>query len=69
MDHPFADRIGLVVAEQSAGHSRCTLTLDPAHLNPHGVVHGAVVFALADTGMGSRCIRRSPSASRARRSR
>jgi acyl-CoA thioesterase len=23
------------------------------HLNPHEVVHGAVIYALADTGMGS----------------
>ena len=53
MDHPFADHIGLAVAEQSAGRSRCVLTLKPEHLNPHGVVHGAVVFALADTGMGA----------------
>ncbi len=52
MRNPFAERIGLRVAEQSAGSSRCTLTLTPEHLNPHGVVHGAVVFALADTGMG-----------------
>ena len=25
----------------------------PAHLNPHRVVHGAVLYALADTGMGA----------------
>jgi acyl-CoA thioesterase len=53
MDHPFADLIGLSVSAQSPGSSRCALTLTPDHLNPHGVVHGAVVFALADTGMGA----------------
>jgi acyl-CoA thioesterase len=53
MDHPFADLIGLSVTQQTAGSSRCVLTLAPEHLNPHGVVHGAVVFALADTGMGA----------------
>src|SRR5512135_2768306 len=51
MDHPFADRIGMAVTELSAGHGRCTLTLTPQHLDPYGVAHGAVVFALADTGM------------------
>lgn len=53
MTHPFAEHIALEVAEQRAGHSRCTLRVAPHHLNPHGVVHGAVLFALADTGMGS----------------
>ena len=53
MHHPFADLIDLKVEVQRAGHSQLSLTLAPQHLNPHGVVHGAVVFALADTGMGS----------------
>ena len=53
MDHPFADRIGLTVTQVQPGNSRCALALTPEHLNPHGVVHGAVVFALADTGMGA----------------
>jgi acyl-CoA thioesterase len=53
VNHPFAEHIALVVAEQRAGHSRCMLQVAPHHLNPHGVVHGAVLFALADTGMGA----------------
>lgn len=53
MPHPFADHIALRVAEQTPGQSRCELTIARQHLNPHGVVHGAVMFALADTGMGS----------------
>ena len=53
VEHPFADHIALVVAEQRGGYSRLTLQVAPHHLNPHGVVHGAVLFALADTGMGS----------------
>jgi acyl-CoA thioesterase len=51
--HPFAALIGLVVEEQRSGFSRCTLKVQASHLNPHGVVHGAVVYALADTGMGA----------------
>lgn len=51
--HPFASLIGLVVDEQRAGFSRCTLVIAEHHLNPHRVVHGAVVCALADTGMGA----------------
>jgi acyl-CoA thioesterase len=53
MDHPFAALIGLVVEERRAGFSQCALEVAPQHLNPHQVVHGAVVYALADTGMGA----------------
>jgi acyl-CoA thioesterase len=51
--HPFAEHIALAVDEQRAGHSRCTLQIAPHHLNPNGVVHGAVLFAMADIGMGA----------------
>jgi acyl-CoA thioesterase len=53
VEHPFADHIALAVNEQHGGHSRCTLQVAPHHLNPNGVVHGAVLFAMADTGMGA----------------
>jgi len=50
--HPFADLIGFAITAR--GDGRCTSELLAAapHLNPHGVVHGAVLYALADTGMG-----------------
>lgn len=51
--HPFADLIGLVVTARDDGRARSELAIAPEHLNPHGVVHGAVLFALADTGMGA----------------
>jgi acyl-CoA thioesterase len=50
--HPFADLIGLSIDEQRAGYGRCSLAVADKHLNPHRVVHGAVIYALADTGMG-----------------
>jgi acyl-CoA thioesterase len=53
MNHPFAEHIALEVAEQGGGRSRCELAVAPEHLNPQEVVHGAVLFALADTGMGA----------------
>ena len=53
MTHPFADLIDLHIEESTTGSSTLTLLVAPAHLNPHEVVHGAVLFALADTGMGS----------------
>jgi acyl-CoA thioesterase len=51
--HPYADLIDLVVDERRAGHSRCSIRLAAKHMNPHGVAHGAVLYALADTGMGA----------------
>lgn len=54
MHHPFADLIGLRIDEQRAGCSRCSLDVHPdVHHNPHDVTHGAVLYALADTGMGA----------------
>jgi acyl-CoA thioesterase len=53
MKHPFADLIALKIDEQRAGFSKLSLTVSEDHLNPHNVVHGAVLYALADTGMGS----------------
>jgi len=52
--HPFADLIGLRFDEDghAPGRSECQLDVGPAHLNPHGVVHGGVLFSMADTGMG-----------------
>jgi acyl-CoA thioesterase len=53
MDHPFAELIDLQVQEQRDGHSQLALVVAAAHLNPHRVVHGAVLYAMADTGMGA----------------
>lgn len=52
-DHPFAELIDLRIVERTAGSSRVALTVTESHLNPHRVVHGAVLYALADTGMGA----------------
>ncbi|MGB3051771.1 MAG: PaaI family thioesterase [Polyangiales bacterium] len=50
--HPFADLVGLSFEPAQPGASRCRVTIREELLNPHGVVHGAVAYALADTGMG-----------------
>lgn len=53
MSHPFAETIQLRIDEQRPGHSTCSIEVAPAvHHNPHQVTHGAVLYALADTGMG-----------------
>lgn len=51
--HPFADLVEFTVDHQSAGRSTLSLLVAAKHMNPHHVVHGAVLYALADTGMGA----------------
>ncbi|MGD8317883.1 MAG: PaaI family thioesterase [Myxococcales bacterium] len=51
--HPFASTLGLTFDGSADGESRCRVLLRPELMNPHGVAHGAVAYALADTGMGA----------------
>ncbi|MEW6440082.1 MAG: PaaI family thioesterase [bacterium] len=51
--NPFGDLIGLKFTACRAGYSRCALEVRPGLLNPHGVVHGGVLYSMADTGMGA----------------
>jgi acyl-CoA thioesterase len=50
--HPFAELLGFAVTAREKGICRVELDVRSAHMNPHGLVHGAVLYALADTGMG-----------------
>lgn len=50
--NPFAEHLALQVESAADGRCRMALQVVPSHLNPHGVVHGAVLFALAATAMG-----------------
>ncbi len=49
-DFPLKQHLGMDVGGDGAGTAH--LTIGPEHLNPNGVVHGAVLFALVDTAMG-----------------
>lgn len=51
--NPFGDLIGLTFSRCEGGVSRCSVGIGETLLNPHGVVHGGVLFAMADTGMGA----------------
>lgn len=46
------DQLGFDI-ETGEGSARAWLDCDERHLNPHGAVHGAVLFALVDTSMGA----------------
>jgi acyl-CoA thioesterase len=51
--HPFGDLIGLTFTKLESGYSQCTLEVVDKLLNPHKVVHGGVMYSMADTGMGA----------------
>ena len=51
-DHPFGELIGLVFEDMTAGSSLCRLDVNEQLFNPHKVIHGGVLYTMADTGMG-----------------
>lgn len=53
MPHPFGELIDLETGHRAPGASTLALAVAAKHTNPHGVVHGAALYALADTGMGA----------------
>ena len=50
--HPYADLIGFEFTNLKKGYSQCVLQINKNHFNPHKIVHGAVMYSMADTGMG-----------------
>ena len=49
----FIQHVGMRIEDAGPDHSRCTLDVQDFHLNGTGVVHGGVLFTLADTAMGA----------------
>jgi acyl-CoA thioesterase len=52
-EFPLRDWMGLELDPATDGRSRGHVDVAELHHNPNGVAHGAVVFALVDTAMGS----------------
>ena len=50
---PLRSHLGFDVEQSVPGEAMAVLDVAEHHLNPNGVVHGAVLFALIDTAMGS----------------
>ena len=50
--NPFVELVGFAFERAAANESVCRLRVESRHLNPHRVIHGAVLYAMADTGMG-----------------
>jgi acyl-CoA thioesterase len=49
----FHDLIGLEFSKVENGYSECALEFKENLVNPYGTMHGGVIFAMADSGMGS----------------
>ncbi len=46
---------GVAIEEAREGYARIRMTLRPDMLNGHGIAHGGMVFALADTAFAYAC--------------
>ena len=49
---PLGDFLGMDIV-RGEGSAVASVELGPNHMNPNGVAHGAVAFALMDTAMGA----------------
>lgn len=54
-DGDFGALIGLDMVEfdPPGARSVCRIAVAAKHLNPHGVLHGGVMYSMADQGMGA----------------
>ena len=56
----LGDALGIVSETQEPGHARMRLNVDPAWHNPHGVLHGGVIYTMIDYSMGGAVMRSLP---------
>ncbi len=49
---PLARLLGIRRKRMAKGRCSFTLTVRPQHMNPYGLVHGGVIYSLADYAMG-----------------
>jgi len=48
-------QLGTVIERVSPGFAQTSLTVEPRHLNGHGICHGGFIFTLADTAFAFAC--------------
>ncbi|MFY0634754.1 MAG: hydroxyphenylacetyl-CoA thioesterase PaaI [Vannielia sp.] len=53
--------LGMELGEVGEGSARLSLTVEPHHCNGHGICHGGVIFALADSAFAFACNSRNQS--------
>ncbi|WP_068110834.1 hydroxyphenylacetyl-CoA thioesterase PaaI [Tropicimonas marinistellae] len=52
---------GMTIDEVDEGRATLSLTIEPHHANGHGICHGGVTFALADSAFAFACNSRNQS--------
>ena len=52
----FREKIGLEILERRPGYAKGQIVLQPWHLNVLGIVHGGVLFTIADTVSGTAAV-------------
>jgi acyl-CoA thioesterase len=50
---PLGEFMGMVIERPSPGTAVARVSVDANHHNPHGFLHGGVVFTMIDTSMGA----------------
>ena len=50
--NPFGELIGLNFTKSEEGYTQSKIEVNDKLFNPHGVLHGGIIYAMADTGMG-----------------
>ncbi|HEX9821258.1 MAG TPA: PaaI family thioesterase [Methylomirabilota bacterium] len=53
MGWEFAELLGMRPKSMGDGRARFELEVEARHLNPNGILHGGVIYSLADTAMGA----------------
>lgn len=52
----FLQHNNLEITEIKPGYAKIELHVDPKVLNPYGIVHGGILFSMADTAAGTACL-------------
>ena len=55
---PLAGLLGVRRRHMGDGEACFELSVEPAHMNPYGVLHGGVVYTLVDYAMGAALVTR-----------
>lgn len=50
---PFAALLGMRVKSIGEGRARFEPAVEAKHLDPNGMLHGGVIYSIADSAMGS----------------
>ncbi|MCL4384928.1 MAG: PaaI family thioesterase [Cyanobacteria bacterium] len=53
VNNNFAKLVGFYFIQAKDGKSICEIKVTKKHFNPNNVLHGGVIYSMADTGMGA----------------